>query len=327
MRKSQPARPTKPRDVHGAWGLRYCERHALGYIERVRVQQSPARDTVSGGRATDCPRPRLARRGNVALLALLASVACGAPRLDLRQTRLAAEGDALCVVRRGQAECNRDTPGLRISTPPGDDLVDISIGPAGGVCAVHKAGGLWCSQGKVSAGDAVRVIDTGSMICVQHRDTRVDCSNETTRVDVPEFMNASALSGGSQACAIISGRVRCMFVAPEVFELPITDVAAVDATQTQGCAVRAGGQVSCWENDRVVQQVDGVGDALQVAVGSHFACALCRSGRAVCWNLSEPRVLREFVFESPVRLAMGGARGDTLVVVTSDGSTKRVTLR
>ena len=73
----------------------------------------------------------------------------------------------------------------------------------------------------------------------------------------------------------------------EVVEVP--DLAYVKSLSANGhtCALHHDGGVSCWGDDfenRPPTRIEGLNDAVQVAVGGDFACARHADGRVSCWG-------------------------------------------
>lgn len=83
--------------------------------------------------------------------------------------------------------------------------------------------------------------------------------------------------------------------------VPVTglgDAVMIGAGRGQSCAIKESGQAVCWGNNLSGElglgttggfatapvQVSGVTDAALIAVGSYHACAIRKSGQAVCWG-------------------------------------------
>ena len=73
--------------------------------------------------------------------------------------------------------------------------------------------------------------------------------------------------------------------------VPVEGVTAISAHADGTCVVQKTGQVLCWGStswgirpSAVPSPVDGIGDAVQVAVGDRHGCVVEKSGQAVCWG-------------------------------------------
>jgi len=108
----------------------------------------------------------------------------------------------------------------------------------------------------------------------------------------------------------------------------LSDAVQLSASYEHTCAVRVGGAVTCW--GRNVQgalgdgtigprstfavNVLGLGDAVGVAAGSDFTCALRESGAVSCWGANTHGQLGiNSLVNSPVPLSVSGLSGATQV--------------
>ncbi|MFI5298562.1 MAG: hypothetical protein ACHREM_10730 [Polyangiales bacterium] len=116
-------------------------------------------------------------------------------------------------------------------------------------------------------------------------------------------------AGGNYACAVMSnGVVRCW--GPDVYTVPgITNakhIAAAAVANTGGgghaCVVLATGEIQCWGSDAYGElgdgdttggistspfTVKGISNAVAVAAGTGFTCAIVGTGTVECWGRSD----------------------------------------
>lgn len=235
-------------------------------------------------------------------------LALGAEHSCLRTT----EGRVACwgLNSRGQLGdgtfTHRDRPvwvqGLR-------DTVAISVGATHG-CAVMPIGQVvcWGSNNEAQLGDgttrdrwrpaavldlsdAVEVVAGVEQTCALRRGGRVVCWGRTHhRADDPPGVR----------------RVRHAGLHDSKHHRPNPVPGLDDATELAvgllfACALRAGGEVVCWGNDRhraagdgsasahaLPVSVRGVDGAVEVKAGWDQACARLESGRVVCWGEGTP---------------------------------------
>lgn len=135
-------------------------------------------------------------------------------------------------------------------------------------------------------------------------------------VEATGITDAISIDGGNGgACAVLAnGNARCWGSnfkgvlgigtsedAPTPTKVKLTDIAQLDQATSNACAVRTNGHVWCWgansagqlgtgeENDldyfsAVPVRASAISDAVQVGVGSLFACAVRTTGRVSCWG-------------------------------------------
>jgi len=179
------------------------------------------------------------------------------------------------------------------------------------------------SATQVAAGmvHACAVLAGGQVEC-WGGDTLGELGNGTTSafssvpVAVLGITNAVEVSttGVSSCAALVTGHVMCWGYniggylgdgTTNPSDVPIAVAGLADATQVSGgqdhtCALRVGGQVVCWgENESgglgngttnpstgpsTPVAVTGLTDAVQIAVGDGFSCALRRGGQVACWG-------------------------------------------
>lgn len=138
-------------------------------------------------------------------------------------------------------------------------------------------------------------------------------STQTKATQIFDVAGASQWSaGGSQACGVWSGRVRCWgrnlsgesgrgviseYSLAGVWVEGLTDVVHIDVGSYHACAVHRSGTVHCWgaggsgrlghgssERSTTPVQVLGINDAVQVSAGLYHSCAVHRSGEVSCWG-------------------------------------------
>jgi alpha-tubulin suppressor-like RCC1 family protein len=125
--------------------------------------------------------------------------------------------------------------------------------------------------------DAVDLAVGDLHVCIIHTGGAVTCWGENNKHEVGD--NATTTDHQSP------------------FDVPgISDARSIAAGDEHTCAVRAGGEVSCWgRNDRgqlgsatgdrgTPMDVTGLGPAAQVDCGIKFTCAVLRSGAVMCFG-------------------------------------------
>lgn len=172
--------------------------------------------------------------------------------------------------------------------------------------------------------------------------------------DLPSATAAQVVGGRLHACALTTdGGVRCwgynefgalgngeeegdfadsdtgrrMAVQVVGLESGVTAIAA-DADADHTCALRGDGTVACWGDNafgqlgdgttttaRAPVEVVGVGDAIQISVGSSHSCALRGDGTIACWGSNGDGQIGNGVDEEeaiePVAVAVPGLTGVT----------------
>lgn len=143
-----------------------------------------------------------------------------------------------------------------------------------------------------AAGDMITcaVRDGGKLACWGDSGLGLE-SREKALAGPPLLQGVKDLSAGSAfACAVDSaGNVAC-FGAPKGTP-PAGPARLVRTGVYHACIVDTKGHVACWGDNRFGQlgkqsagAVDGVEDAIDVAVGEWHTCALEKSGRVLCWG-------------------------------------------
>lgn len=213
-----------------------------------------------------------------------------------------------------------EVPTVPESEPPVSEapVVQVALGPAY-TCALHGDGAVSCwgdAGWLVSPGErqkwlrparlrgvenAVEILVAPNTACVRLRDGTVVCwskKGHAERQVRPEL--AAELKGAIQfggVCAIgADHQVRCLDREDHLLTVDgLGDAVQVDSNGERGCAVRAGGQVLCWDILREFDLDAPPGPAKklktklmtlgasEVKVASS-ACARLRTGRVSCWG-------------------------------------------
>lgn len=139
-------------------------------------------------------------------------------------------------------------------------------------------------------------------------------TNSLTPVNVTGITNATQVTAGNgHTCALhVGGTISCWGLntsgqlgngTTTGERTPVSVTGISDATQiiaggnSQTCALRTGGTISCWGNNNTGQlgngtttdaltpvSVTGISDATQVSAGSNHACARHAGGTISCWG-------------------------------------------
>ncbi len=165
------------------------------------------------------------------------------------------------------------------------DAVDISAG-AFSTCATRRTGEIECW-----GGDGFGELGNGT-----------SASQVPAPVAAVQLQGDVAVKAGSlQTCGIrADGTVQCLGYETGVDLTAIHDATALAAGEQVDCARLASGGVMCWRSDNFGEigdgtihgaqdlqpatAVSGVTDAIAVATGTIFACALRANGTVVCWG-------------------------------------------
>jgi alpha-tubulin suppressor-like RCC1 family protein len=220
----------------------------------------------------------------------------------------------------------------------------VSLGPSNIVsdplvCTLAASRGIGCWEQDARAGDAPMVEIPGSAFakgmagsCFIGSDNRVRCwkldnTGALTVARVEGHIPARSLAAGAgdSGCAVADGRVYCW---KELFanasrgweQVPdLTRVRQVAWARDHSCALGTGGRIRCWGENWYGQLgdgttissttpvlVQGVEDAVAVAVDTYTSCALRADGQVLCWGAGRGA--------TPVaRFAVPGATGLALV--------------
>ncbi|MFT3772120.1 MAG: hypothetical protein QM820_42485 [Minicystis sp.] len=221
-------------------------------------------------------------------------------------------GAVLCWMD-GAADRRGPAPPLR-ATPTGmTDAAGLSLGlaAAASACVIKKDRSVRCmssdrgklprSEATVESVDAAEAFATGDMIrCAVRAGGKLACwggsaiglkSQREALAGPPLLEGVKDVSAGSSfACAVgESGTVACF--GTDKGRPPSIPAKLVRAGVYHACLVDTGGHVHCWGDDRFGQLgeqgaggVEGVLDAIDVAVGEWHTCALEKSGRVRCWG-------------------------------------------
>ena len=212
--------------------------------------------------------------------------------VDVRGVRVAVSGgrfDGCAVTAGGHVDCWRRA----IHTEPGvEDAVAVTNGLFH-ACALRRSGAVAC-WGANPIGELGRPKDDG---------------DESVARDVPDLRDALAISSAGQSTCVIRGRgrVECwgsqsatkgVPAAGPVVVPDLEDAVQVAVGELQTCARRRSGRVVCWgyggyriDDGAPGPRPDGahpvempIEDAIDVAVGTRFACAVRATGRIACWG-------------------------------------------
>ncbi len=196
--------------------------------------------------------PEIAPRGDDAIdVAMGDEHAC---RL-LRSGRVECWGDNLAGQLGDGSHVDRPTPGAVRAI---EDAVAITA-KADGTCAARRDGSVWC-WGRHPAWSEPGSSDRTAPAPIEGRAGVVQLS----------------LTAGALLTIDALGRLR-----------GAGDPAAAtpaSAGQELTCAVAKGGLVTCSGEDGQPRFIEGIDDAVKVAVGRHAACALRRTGDVACWG-------------------------------------------
>jgi alpha-tubulin suppressor-like RCC1 family protein len=203
-------------------------------------------------------------------------------------TPLPACADSICV------------PSPQPMLELGDDIVELALGADHG-CALRSDGAVWCWGGN----------DRGQV--AQHDLDEVFTSPRA----VPELAGVTQLTAGiSHTCALVGspGEVMCWgrndraqvgngevsdAVPSPAKVADLEDAVEIVAGGSHTCARREAGSVVCWGYNYLgslgngstrptratsLQEVVQLSDAVALAAGEYFTCALRAGGRVVCWG-------------------------------------------
>jgi alpha-tubulin suppressor-like RCC1 family protein len=191
------------------------------------------------------------------------------------------------------------------------DVLDVSLSLAAkpSVCVRKKNGDMACTSAErqalpvrpfqteatgtaaIATGDMVRCVlrDQGAASC--WGSTFLGFKEQTQALGGPPWLTgAGEVSAGSAfACAIDANQqVKCLGDAKGT--PPAGPVQHVRLGVYHGCVIDQQGRVRCWGDNRFGQlgsafgPVEGVSDAVDVAVGNWHTCALEKNGRVLCWG-------------------------------------------
>jgi plastocyanin len=321
---ASPARgvPAAVAGITGATAIAAGAKHSCAIAGgRVRCWGKNDDGQLGNGTTADSSRP-------VAVSGIAGATAVSAKR---NYTCALASGNVRCwgkpprVVSRTDALTPVTVSGLTNATA-------IAVG-SGHVCAIVSGGTVRCwgdnSAGELGQGDGA-------------------FDNSATPLAVPGVSGAiSIASGDFHTCVIMSGgTVRCWgynafaelgdgdFGDGQNSDVPmpvvgLTGAVAIAAGADHACAVRSGGDVSCWGYNLLDEvgpaggqvavravPVAGVTGAVAIAAGGHHSCALVGGGAARCWGLNLGGQLGGGSGEThtPTPVAVSGLAGATAIV-------------
>lgn len=175
-------------------------------------------------------------------------------------------GEHVCVRRStGRVACwLTDPDAAPVEVPDVDDAIDV----AGGTyeAALVRASGdvvlFWPGSGRLTTlpgADAVEVATSIGQTCVRRRDGSVACGRGEWR-QIGSF----------------------------------TDALEIHVNTALGCALRATGNIVCWEPAAEPRTLAGVNDAVEMSIAEEQPCARRASDQVVCWprpdSSAEPEV-------------------------------------
>lgn len=230
------------------------------------------------------------------------------------------------LLRGGTVTCHRgstDAAGTWREPNIGAGVVELS-----GTCARRSDNAVvcWDAWNPQKPGVKVRglngataITSSASNLCGTFPDGAMRCSGEVPAFTgtgeksdrrvrrVPGIRDATGLGTGSLLCVLRRGRATCTDVLQQVdtrrsptggprVVAGLTDARSVASTSTTSCALRAGGEISCWgANDGQSAngsvgfsaepiEVPGLTDVRAISAGGHHTCALRDNGHVVCWG-------------------------------------------
>ena len=209
-------------------------------------------------------------------------------------------------------------------------------------CAVHEDGAISCwgnnYDGQLGNGqggedvfssipvsvagitDAEAVSAGWDYSCALHQDGTVSCwghsftgqlggtHDEEFQAEIEELIEEAEQPGASSTLTEELLRLRLQVYAQAYALVPvriegITDATVIVSNSRHSCALREGGTISCWGNNRSGQlgnrksrddgaephssvpvEVAGITDATAIAAGKDHSCAVHRSGTVSCWG-------------------------------------------
>jgi hypothetical protein len=205
-------------------------------------------------------------------------------------------------------------PEPTLLAPSHAPVIGLAVG-AYHSCAVHDDGAVSCwgssvhrqlgmadpDQSPVPIGvaiaDVVEISAEGEATCARQRSGRIVCWGELQNSAIDESPRATEVGDAVQLSGMCvrttTGGVRCIERGLYAVDVPIHDATAIGARDgVRGCAIVTGGEVRCWHYVRhgpdeaalEVLLVDHVRDAVELAVGSTYACARTASSGVWCWD-------------------------------------------
>lgn len=219
---------------------------------------------------------------------------------------LATGGSTGCMIDMRRSVYCWGNNSSRIFIP--EPMITCVAGPApmsnlpNGIAEIALGGGHGCA-----------LQESGTVLCWgSNEQGELGDGTRTSRLDarpVPGLSGIQHISADYLGTCASDGRVRCwgttIPVPPpdgNVRESPgppmLSDVVNLSGGRHFGCAVVRTGSVWCWGYNALGQlgdgtrttrfddpvQVVGIDDAIQVATGDSFACALRRGGSVYCWG-------------------------------------------
>ncbi len=207
--------------------------------------------------------------------AAIASVALSTADLCVRLTN----GGVLCR-RDFRPKEARGEPSSFIPIFPSGDIVQVALGGSHG-CARRANGAVQCwgenENGEVSGGEPVvpwpRV---------------VEISGAASQIAL----------GGKRSCAVLlDGRLMCWGMFGGLRRPPgivpgLPDVAEAALNDDTLCVRTRDHAVRCARGDSALMSVEGMGKAVQLAVGREHACARLTDDTVACWSVRKDDILK-----------------------------------
>lgn len=262
-------------------------------------------------------RCRMLRRA-ASLIVLLFASACGS---STSETAPAGSEAAAAAPAPAPAPVVEAEPPSQPEPPPPEVEPDVPVEPSVAELIVappplrHKLSG-WCvirsdellcwdaktdrgarrvelDSKPVSVSGRCALLESGAVVCVEP-------NGKLSKLAELEGVSALASSEVS-TCGVREGEVICRHANGKRSVMHrVTDAVDVVLNQRWGCAVRAGGKVSCW--DLIVEdptrtwvgEIQDLSNAVEVDIGPTPQCARTEAGELFCWdyrNLSNAKKL------------------------------------
>ncbi len=157
--------------------------------------------------------------------------------------------------------------------------------------------------------DAIELSVSGDTTCLRRTDRTVACwgpmtgdsfAKEPTSLpisDVVQIKDRCLRTGAGEVyCLAPSAQLVRVYAIPtgargdargsagdaQRREEPISDALDIAGSSDDGCAIRTGGTVLCWQGD-ILEPITNLVDAVQISLGPQQGCARLRGGTVSCW--------------------------------------------
>jgi alpha-tubulin suppressor-like RCC1 family protein len=161
-------------------------------------------------------------------------------------------------------------------------------------------------------GDIVQVALGGSHGCVRHSNGAVQCWGDNSNGEVsgdelvvpwPRVVPISGAAsqialGGKRSCAVlINGQLMCWGMFAGVRRPPgvipgLPDIAEAALNEDNLCVRTRDHKVRCARGDSALVPVEGMGKAVQLAVGREHACARMSDDTVTCWSIRKDDIIK-----------------------------------